>query len=64
MLTSISHITFWAHCTASTHSKQINCPHQSESDDKAEVVGCQFEPGFAEEEIISQNDASSPAVKF
>ena len=39
---------------------------ESESDDKikAEVVGYPFEPGFAEEEIVSQNDASSPAVKF
>jgi hypothetical protein len=37
---------------------------ESESDDKAEVVGCQSEPGFAEEEIVSQNDHSSPAVKF
>jgi hypothetical protein len=29
---------------------------ESESDDKAELVECQFEPGFAEEKIVSQND--------
>ena len=29
---------------------------ERESDDKAEVVGYHFEPGFAEEEIVSQND--------
>jgi hypothetical protein len=29
---------------------------ESESDDKAEVVGYRFEPGIAEEEIVSQND--------
>jgi hypothetical protein len=37
---------------------------ESEWDDKAEVVGCQFQPGFAEEEIVSQNDTSSTAVRF
>jgi hypothetical protein len=37
---------------------------ESDSDDKAEVVGYQFKPGFAGEEIVFQNDASSPAVKF
>ena len=35
-----------------------------DSDDKAEVVGYQFKPGFAEEQIVSQNDASLQAVKF
>jgi hypothetical protein len=30
---------------------------ESDSDDKAELVGYQFEPGFSEEEIVSQNDA-------
>ena len=29
---------------------------ESDSDDKAEVVGCQFEPGFAGGKIVSQND--------
>jgi hypothetical protein len=37
---------------------------ESESDDIAEVVGYQFEPEFTEEEIVCQNDASSPAADF
>ena len=62
MLTSDSHITFW-HIASSTLENGLKMSSsKSEVTNEMEVEGYQFEPEFTEDEIKSQNLASSPVV--
>ena len=62
MLTSDSRITFW-HIASSTLDNRLKMSSsESELTNEMEVESYQFEPEFTEDEIKSQNLASSPVV--
>ena len=62
MLTSDSHITFLNIASSTLDNGLKMSSSDSELTNEMEVEGYQFEPEFTEEEIESQNLASSPVV--